>query len=959
VLDIISGTSAGGINGILLGYALANDCDPSVCENFWRNEGDILNLMHKPGDAVPNSVLDSQVYYQSRLEQAFAGIKGKNYRADAGDLVSPLAELDVFVTGTNVYGHVYTEFDDSGQPIDVKDHRTLFHLRKRIENDFTGPSAAYAKLSRITSAFPVAFEPVTVSGDKSDPADSFLIDWGRLSSELADGKGTSIFFLDGGILNNKPFSSTLGAIFHHTQTRRVHRYLLYVEPDPEQFKTDRKELTPTAPNVLQAAGDGLTSIPGYQSIAGDLGAIAEHNSHVGRYRSLVSTLNKVSADLMSKYTFQVPAELADLDGKTDTANEVSLASSEQQRTIYLNSRISRVRDRVIEGVLKQNGHRRLLTDGERQAARSLVESFNHLRAEQTFESLKDFDVYYRMRRLFFVADRLSELVNDDNQLTDTDRETYREVWRRINLRIKRLEILQSKMEELIDRADFRWPQIMQNSSDPTQGAIKIWQAVQSLLGQLLDSSGLSLDVLAAEEEIGQESLYHSLDKRVRHLLESFNPLNGPEAPICPHNLLLRGDADELEMLTHQTPKQLKDSMTQFYCRFIFVDAYLFPIQYMSEIECTDEVRTIRLSPIDARLGFSGDPRKRLCGNELGHFGGFLKASWRANDLMWGRLDGACQLIQCVVTPDRLRKLTAAQRTLVLDAVQSRCPHSTEYLTQIRQGLEAFADAKNPDQEKVAFDSLLSALIYAAQAGILQTEMRTLIQSSIAQQGSWNQYDLPEMLTPSTNSGRRRRSLKRSWRGGQRQPDRIITNYAAVKFAQESGSWNGVQYFRDSYDMADETWQNGIPRPVLVEIVTSMMLVFRKSLSSIGQGGHSAVGRPLFFKIATLPIWTAYYLTQLQRRAPEYLWNTIIAIAVLSSSVLIMDIYAGVVLGARIHLLLWIIPIVLLLGLSLPLWAMRRRYRPSKSQTPKSTSPSDTSPSKRIPSVSALQEAPKM
>jgi hypothetical protein len=139
VLDIISGTSAGGINGILLGYALANDCDPSVCENFWRNEGDILNLLHKPGDAVPNSVLDSQVYYQSRLEQAFAGIKGKNYKADSGDLVSPLAELDVFVTGTNVYGHVYTEFDDSGHPIDVKDHRTLFHLRKRIENDFTGP----------------------------------------------------------------------------------------------------------------------------------------------------------------------------------------------------------------------------------------------------------------------------------------------------------------------------------------------------------------------------------------------------------------------------------------------------------------------------------------------------------------------------------------------------------------------------------------------------------------------------------------------------------------------------------------------------------------------------------------------------------------------------------------------------------------------------------------------------
>jgi hypothetical protein len=35
--------------------------------------------------------------------------------------------------------------------------------------------------------------------------------------------------------------------------------------------------------------------------------------------------------------------------------------------------------------------------------------------------------------------------------------------------------------------------------------------------------------------------------------------------------------------------------------------------------------------------------QKLAGDELGHFGAFLKRSWRANDWMWGRLDAASAL----------------------------------------------------------------------------------------------------------------------------------------------------------------------------------------------------------------------------------------------------------------------------------------------------------------------------
>jgi hypothetical protein len=41
-------------------------------------------------------------------------------------------ELDLFVTSTDVDGHVYTQFDDAGHPIDVKDHRAVFQLSHRL-----------------------------------------------------------------------------------------------------------------------------------------------------------------------------------------------------------------------------------------------------------------------------------------------------------------------------------------------------------------------------------------------------------------------------------------------------------------------------------------------------------------------------------------------------------------------------------------------------------------------------------------------------------------------------------------------------------------------------------------------------------------------------------------------------------------------------------------------------------
>src|SRR5580693_3953762 len=52
-------------------------------------------------------------------------------------------------------------------------------------------------------------------------------------------------------------------------------------------------------------------------------------------------------------------------------------------------------------------------------------------------------------------------------------------------------------------------------------------------------------------------------------------------------------------------------------------------------------------------------QQKLTGMQFHHFGAFYKRSWRANDWMWGRLDGAGWLIHVLLDPHRLHALATA------------------------------------------------------------------------------------------------------------------------------------------------------------------------------------------------------------------------------------------------------------------------------------------------------------
>jgi hypothetical protein len=53
-------------------------------------------------------------------------------------------------------------------------------------------------------------------------------------------------------------------------------------------------------------------------------------------------------------------------------------------------------------------------------------------------------------------------------------------------------------------------------------------------------------------------------------------------------------------------------------------------------------------------------QQKLTGMQFHHFGAFYKRSWRANDWMWGRLDGAGWLVHVLLDPRRVRWIVQAR-----------------------------------------------------------------------------------------------------------------------------------------------------------------------------------------------------------------------------------------------------------------------------------------------------------
>jgi patatin-related protein len=935
VLDIVSGTSAGGINGLLLAYALANGKDFSSTKELWRESGDIELLMQE-ANVNPQScksLLNSDDYYRAQLAKAFLKIDRQDFDA-TGCTVSEFNEMDVFITGTAFVPDIYTTFDDAGRAIEMQDYRKVFRLKHRAQRSNKGAFRpddkdkatrfqALAKLARITSCFPGAFLPVRVlSADDwegRDPireehrfpsnekdVDALLCEWGALKK--------SCYYLDGGVLDNKPFTPTIGAIFGRTADRPIDRILFYIEPDPEIVPAS--EGAPNEPSFLSSVIGGVVGISTYQSVTDDAKQIEEHNTQVVRHSAVCEELQGKLNSVVGSGA-GIPADLA-----------------EPQRTLYISARNTELASRAIKGLLwnSETGTGEHLTSAaDREIVKSLFRSLNETRKSTELsydETFQSYDIYFRQRRLQHVVNWLYELLRQPNQ---QEAQTIQQLLKGLNQHIQLLEIVQYWFEYALDRISVDWRSAREKADPWTE----IWAQVSALVKQVLAAHGsdsLYLPVLKPLESnwlsaTELDKINASMSERVHRILKSDpSATSAPKAPEVaaaqdtkkPRFTGLLQWTDEAEAAffeTHNAPSAAYENAHKEYTQFAGLDAIVFPLNFLSNLANQNEVRLLRISPaptVDQNnrgiIGFRADAGAdaKLAGTRLGHFAGFLKRSWRSNDILWGRLDGLRHIVLALFTPDRLKQLAAD------DGLRAKIRTAMGDNTTLRQLLEeCFPHSPSASHDKIdgflakilspggylpsveVLYEHLDLLVEMGQLEIIAEELPVVLQDAAVQQSEWNRF----RRAP---SGRHTDAAKA---GTTKSSNAAIPEMPPSTFASPPGfvdpalvglrvkeelerlnyfwkSKNSLaanpkqtglgDYFEKTYDVAGEGLERGIPPLILVQQMTRLLLVLNAcllgTLPPVAQ--NRVQGNWLYKLTLSLPLKVSFRLTTLWIREPK-------------------------------------------------------------------------------------------
>ena len=872
VVDVISGTSAGGVNGVMLAYALATQRDFLGSAARWRELGDIQKLLRDPDDKHDTSILSSE-YYQEKLSSCyFDGLM------PVTDGTAPaISELDLFVTGTDAHGVISTVYDDLGHPIDVKNHRAVFQLQYRGDrkNDFERvdleieekgilkkKSVAVtcddmATLSRLTSGFPVAFEPISIGTKEQAPA---FHRWGRLSGPAV--------YMDGGILNNKPFTTTISAIASRTATREVERFLIYVEPSPEQFVKPCG--VPKTPTIVEAGLSSLTSIPSYQSIAADLEAIEAHNERSLKVQKIVEGLG------------------AARDAGLDCLLKVNVMPADNdpcRADAYLIARLLLIKDGAVEAILNSpDGQREFFQTKEaeeeqnrqagdpdqkamdrRRSGRLLVQSFWEWKGEVS-ETLIQYDVFFRKRRADYLTGALMTALKREKD----PMEVPLEAWEAVNHFFKLYEISEWAMKSWLTEWVSGWETLSEDNPgldmlteskrkvELGKISTRIWDKAKKTLDLLMEC-GVAVPAFRFPPDMDANEARKNLAADRKTYYEALTGWMKKPVAGSGENLLLMLDAALAEAVREleKTPRTYVAGklLRQEFCRFLEVDRQLLPIQIGSGFESSNVVRVVRFSPLDAqRCKSEGLPTNKVRGTALANFGAFFKEGWRANDIMMGRLDAACLLTECLLTKERLTAVAAKPGfAITQQRIDSALPKGGAALTK---GIHDYFAGPTPE----LWESMINAIVGAAHDEIVATEWPQVAKSTLKQQYEWGQYQEEDSLPA-------RLEFPAKWTMPKAAPDELLVQIAAEAIH------NGDLPPFDPKANVKKDFLDEVPLTAVQEHIAQGLVRLGKSLlASVPEGkARDAVKGNLIFK-ATMQWFPGYFyrLVQTRRTQPDWM-----------------------------------------------------------------------------------------
>jgi patatin-related protein len=635
-VDVIAGASAGGINGAMLAAMISHQNDRANeldnLRRIWIEDGSLGRMFRPPMQKKPPSLMKGDEFFLPRLQQVFEDLtSGEPTPAET----SPIR---LTLTTTLLKAMTRGFADDFGSLIVDADHRGEFTFRRGagLPDDFDkredGQIAnRLALASRCTASFPGAFEPSFVPIGRSEED-------AQRDPDRPDMKGyanfsSSRFCADGGALVNKPFRPAIRGIFAQPASdEQIRRVLAYVVPDPDLPGADSAQKWDEPQTIGDVVLKSAVTLPRAESVSRELEDIAEHNRKVRAQRLLREQLlgpedgsgvgvEAVAARLFPAFRSLRAQAIVDrlttwadpFEGRFDGLGKSPWNTGELARTL-----LDEPEPWLPVGFAEQAqlgrepwtwGNDTIETIGG--IALALVGTGLRIAEQEVRATLAEAreNLHARLRELRLGCLRPEPSFWRDQSLAtqeywkargDGTDANHAPVWER------------QSFEDWRDRSETARAQ-----ADEVGGARPAGIAHQIAESLVIAAPTLRQIAENAASDAGQELVA---------AVEALVPSSG---------------ADPIEASL----------------RRLLAQAIVQTVTAAGKPPLDQLVELLQLSS-NVPNGFDERTRgeQKVAGRQLGHFGAFYKRSWRANDWMWGRLDGAARLAQMIVDPARLAQL---------------------------------------------------------------------------------------------------------------------------------------------------------------------------------------------------------------------------------------------------------------------------------------------------------------
>jgi patatin-related protein len=677
-IDVIAGTSAGGLNGAFLALGLARDRDLATLRDLWRDNGAFSALLRHPLQKDPPSLLRGDDYFltqvRAALQEVAAGpavVEVAAPAAAAGASASPA--LDLFLTGTLWDGRTSVFTDDMGTAIAERDHDATFRFFLDAPRDLvtTPPPACgnlatagvideLARAARCTSSFPAAFEPHYVTVEPGDGGADHRTPSSAGRANFAEPQ----YVVDGGVLLNKPIRPALQAIYEKPAELQVRRVMAYVVPDPGEppvapsIQAGQDRAAPPLPGARDVLLAVLTRLRSTDSVSRELAEIRSRNADVASRRRARGRLaaaltaesrglaerawpgyRKVRADHAARSIGRLLA--AGQEGRADRWSEQELADAVARLPLTF---IPAETEGGVDAAVQRS-------EGDWDWGQTTVQRLGDI----------TLDV---LRRALWLAPRSPGGVLDDRWDPEAGALSVLAQDPRTQIVAARARVHTTLAAIRANRATLEAYWLAVPNGHPRLG-----------IGPM---PGRGRGVNESADNLG------ALQDWLRHAVDGWDRLPDPaadpalasrprRAELYAQAVDLAGcllDCAEAIDLVAEAGDPVVDPRDDERDQLRAFDEYLFSADGDAPDAAEVLRRMLRLDVV--QLAFAGASQEveqgvelvqvsssrpdLLTGVQMHHFGAFYRAPWRVNDWLQGRMDGARQLITVLLSPERLRQV---------------------------------------------------------------------------------------------------------------------------------------------------------------------------------------------------------------------------------------------------------------------------------------------------------------